>query len=136
MKNMKNNIRNILSGLVFISLAMSSAQAQIPIIGGLLSAGPGLSVLDGLPVLGGGGGILGADSLNGDIPVVGAVLSGAALQGAMPVLQTVLTPEFLTDPTKVLMLLDPATLDSVSTLVFAVVGGVTTKLPLPELPGL
>jgi|GEM_PF-3782831 hypothetical protein len=133
---MKNNIRNILSGFVLSSLAMmSSAQAQIPVISGLLSAGPSLSILDSLPVLGGGGDVLGAHGLNG-IPVVGAVLSGAALQGLQPVLQTLLSPEYLTDPAKVLMLLDPATLDSGSTLVFAVVGGVTTKLPLPELPGL
>lgn len=133
---MKNSIRNIFSGFILISLAMmSSAQAQIPVVSVLLSAAPSLSALDGLPIFGGGGDVLGAHGLDG-IPVVGAVISGAALQGALPVLQTVLSPEYLADPAKVLMLLDPATQDTGSTLVFAAVGGVTTKLPLLELPSL
>lgn len=143
---MKNNIRNILCGLLLSSVAViAPAQAQIPVIGVLIPADlilpgldalPGLDGLRGLDALGSpSGDILGPHGTNG-IPVVGALISGAAVEGIQPVLATIVSPEFLTNPSLALNLLSADTVDAGSTLVLAILGGVTTKLPLPELPGL
>ena len=72
---MNKKMKALLGGLAIASSAMT-AQAQIPVVGGLLS---------GLPVVGGivGGDLLGGDLLGG-LPIVGG-LAGGDLLGSLPV---------------------------------------------------
>ncbi|QQD19014.1 hypothetical protein I6N98_03910 [Spongiibacter nanhainus] len=129
-------IRNLLCAFMLTAVANVATAQEIPILGALIpidSTGGGLLGLDLLGGLGAGG--AGLDSLY-SIPVVGGVLSGALLQGAMPVLQTILSPEFLTDPTPVLALLSPEAIDGATILVTAILGGVTAPLTGGALPGL
>lgn len=129
-------IRKLLCGVMLTAAANVATAQEIPILGALLpldSAGGGLL---GLDLLGGpGAGGVGLDLLPG-IPVVSAVLNGAALEGLTPVLQTILSPEFLTDPTPVLALLSPEAMDGATILVTAILGGVTAPLTGGALPGL
>jgi len=129
-------VRKLLCGLMLAVAANVATAQEIPILGALIpldSAGGGLP---GLDMLGGlGGGSAGLDLLPG-IPVVSAVLNGAALEGFVPVLGTILSPEFLTDPTPVLALLSPEAMDGATILVTAILGGVTAPLTGGTLPGL